>query len=578
MLWQIRIIITITVMMSAWSLAFAQAPDRDLRPRTASFSGCVTVEGKPSANVTIAATEHPPGIREARIFSLGGREFVDPYFYKTTTDSEGRYQISGLPAGTYQISPLAPAHVPESNLLGLDASVRVTLDEGEVRERVDFALSRGGVVTGRVTDEDGRPQVGRYVGLIELIDQNQRPEVSGISERALETDDRGVFRIFGLRKGRYIARAGGENDTLRGAISGKKTQVTYHPDVVNQEEATVIEVAEGKEITGVDIRLRNPKETFAASGRVINSVTGTPLAQTGVFCFRVERQEEEIGNHAADSITDTEGNFTLTGLKPGKYKAKLSRPPEGDSEYYSEGTYFEVSDGDVSGVEVLARRGAIISGEVLVEEGRDASVQARLSQLSLELVVYKEHFVGAIRDGSAVDWLRSQIGNDGAFRLTGAHPGKAMIRIAGDSTNSFYLLRVERDGVDVTNGFEIGPGEEVKGIRVVIGQGNGRILGSLKVIGGTLPEGVNLFVQVEREGSPRIGRAGEVDEKGRFVIKGLLTGEYSLFIFWGTKNHRRLDRNLTIPQPPKQRISVTNGAETQVSLTVDLSRREQEKQ
>jgi Carboxypeptidase regulatory-like domain len=152
MICQIRIIVTITVLMSAWLQAFAQAPDRDFRPRTASLSGRVTVEGKPSANITITATEDPQGIKEARIFSLGGLEFVDPYFYKTTTDSEGRYQITGLPAGNYRISPQAPAHVPESNLLGLDASVRVTLDEGEAREKVDFALSRGGVITGRVTE------------------------------------------------------------------------------------------------------------------------------------------------------------------------------------------------------------------------------------------------------------------------------------------------------------------------------------------------------------------------------------------------------------------------------------------
>src|SRR5262249_9121433 len=155
--------------------------------------------------------------------------------------------------------------------LGLYASVKITLDEGEAREKVDFALARGGVATGRVTDEDGRPQIGRKVKLVELVGPDELRELADIRGTALETDDRGIYRIFGLRRGRYVVKAGGEDDYLRHGIKARKTQVTYHPDVVKQEEAKVIEVTEGKEVTDVDIRLRGPVETFAVSGRVINS-------------------------------------------------------------------------------------------------------------------------------------------------------------------------------------------------------------------------------------------------------------------------------------------------------------------
>src|SRR5262249_61167958 len=90
--------------------------------------------------------------------------------------------------------------------------------------------------------------------------------------------------------------AGRENDIIRYTIHTINTQTTYHPDVVRQDEAKVIEVMEGGEVTGVDIRLRNPGATFAASGRVINSETGKPLPHAGVVCFPVENPEDESGN------------------------------------------------------------------------------------------------------------------------------------------------------------------------------------------------------------------------------------------------------------------------------------------
>jgi Carboxypeptidase regulatory-like domain len=573
-----RAYLTVAIVLLACSQSFAQAADYDRRPRTASASGRVTIEGKPAANVTVTVKEARSEMLEARIFSLGGREFVDHRFYKATTDAEGRYQISGLPAGQYIISTDAPAYLPQSRALGSDASTKITLDEGEAREKIDFALIRGGVITGRVTDEDGRPQVGRYVRLIEFVDRDQFREVGDMRAgvTALESDDRGIYRIFGLRAGRYIVLAGGEDDYLRGAITPRKTQLTYHPDVVRQEEAKVIEVREGEEVTGVDIRLRNPGATFAASGRVINSETGKPLPQTRVICFPVGNPEDEWGNWAADTLTDSEGNFTATGLKPGKYKAKYYPPQEG-SEYYSEGKYFEVSDGDVSGVEVTVRRGAVINGAVIVEEGRDATTNAKLSEASVMAQVWKGWLVGNTSYGSTVGFLNSKIGNDGSFRMTGVPPGKADIRLSS-SSKSLWRLRVERDGIDVNSGFEVRAGEEINSVRVIIGQGAGVIRGTLKIVGGVLPEGVVLSVDAGQGPPNYIGGSGEVDGKGRFVIAGLMTGEYSLSISWSIKYSLPSGQYLTLPRLPEKRVGVTNGAETQVSLTYDLSRKEQEKQ
>jgi hypothetical protein len=309
------------------------------------------------------------------------------------------------------------------------------------------------------------------------------------------------------------------------------------------------------------------------SGRVINSETGKPLPQVPVNCFLVENQEDESGNSVADSITDDDGNFTASGLKPGNYKAKLPSYSEG-FEYYSEGKYFEVHDGAVSGIEVVARRGAAISGVVIVEEGEDTKTQIILTQATLHADIYQTYLQGY----RSVGWLRSKIGADGGFRLVGAPPGRAQFRLSGNSSEPFHLMRIERDGVVVGNEIEVGPGEQVTNVRVIAGQGRGVIRGLLKIVGGTLPEGVNLSVYATREPPQNeMGASFDVDEKGRFLIKGLLTGEYTLGVSWSMKNYPPADQYPKIPPFPKQRVNVTNGAESQVTITYNLSRREQEK-
>ncbi|MCI0338318.1 MAG: carboxypeptidase regulatory-like domain-containing protein [Acidobacteria bacterium] len=560
------------------SSALSQTPTRDNRPRTASISGRVTISGKPAVNATVTVIEDDPKLQVGRIASQAGQEFVDQHYYRSKTDSEGNYQITDLPAGRFRVSALSRAFIPANKFLGGDAFKHITVDEAENREKVDFELVRGGVITGRVTDEEGRPQIGKYVRLSEVVGPGERREVSRDRYTRLETDDRGIYRIYGLRAGQYIVYAGGEYDTVGYFNRDKPYEVTYHPDVINQEQAKVIEVSEGGEVTDVDIKLIKVAvlKKFEALGRVIDSETGKSLPNVKVYCMYVENAEQEIGNSAGVVTTDGEGKFILASLKPGKYRVKLLSYHE-DTIYYSDGKFFVIDDGDVGGLEVIARRGATINGVVAIE-GNETSVQASLSQISVSTRVHKEHLVGNVRFNSPMGWFNSKIGPDGVFQVIGAPPGKATFSISGTSSNEGFLLGIERNGVDVKDGLEIGPGEKITGVRIVVGYGTGVIRGSVKVIGGTLPEGWTLSVQANRERAHQGGRAAQVNEKGQFVIEGLLTGVYDLFIYWSTKHNYPAGQGPKMSRPPTARVSVSNGAETQVTLTWDLSRNDQEKQ
>ena len=52
-------------------------------------------------------------------------------------------------------------------------------------------------------------------------------------------------------------------------------------------------------------------------------------------------------------------------------------------------------------------------------------------------------------------------------------------------TPRFSILRIERDGAALREGIQINPGEQVTGVRIVIGHGTNIVRGQLRVTGGS---------------------------------------------------------------------------------------------
>ena len=79
-----------------------------------------------------------------------------------TTDADGRYEVSNLPAGRYSIFVSRNGYV--SLQFGqqrpFEPGRPLDLGEGQLMDRIDFALPRGSVIAGRVTDELGEPMAG----------------------------------------------------------------------------------------------------------------------------------------------------------------------------------------------------------------------------------------------------------------------------------------------------------------------------------------------------------------------------------------------------------------------------------
>src|SRR6185295_19190434 len=86
------------------------------------------------------------------------------------------------------------------------------------------------------------------------------------------TDDRGIYRMFGLMPGRYNVAAGRGDTTFNGQVSAGRSRYTqvFHPDATDQTKATVVEISEGTEATNIDITLGRALQTFTVAGRVVD--------------------------------------------------------------------------------------------------------------------------------------------------------------------------------------------------------------------------------------------------------------------------------------------------------------------
>jgi protocatechuate 3,4-dioxygenase beta subunit len=513
----------------------------------ATVSGRITSGGKPAREVPVVLM---PAEWEMK------RETVA----KGSTDEDGRYKLTNVPPGRYQLTAVSPGYVfaePSANEWQQGKVINVAA--GDELKNLDFTLVRGGVVTGRVTDSDGRPAIEELVTLIPA-DARQRKEGQGRTQRAL-TDDRGVYRAWGLAPGRYLVYAGrGRDDNFYrgGGDSGAFYPQTFYPSVTEESQARVVEVTAGGESDEVDITLAKLTPTFMARGRVVDEDGRAVSGLTVAVGAMSEDGKRFLGNVSNSGKTDERGEFTIRGIRPGDWGAwAVSGEIFGDekSTSYSDPVTFEVTDSDVSGLELKMRRGAEVSGVISIEGTSDPAALARFREMRFGVWVN----TGAA-DAGVPNYVSFKPGTDGSFRITGLRPGRVMFDLEWPRPKGFSLLYVKREGVEQREGLEVRAGERVKNVQVAYAYGTSVVRGEVQFRGGPRPEGVTYIVQALRPGGLVAGEAAVLDSLGHFQIENLSAGEYELSLSdWSPNATNR---------SPLAKLSVTVPAEGEVKVTL----------
>jgi hypothetical protein len=177
-----------------WSVLAAVAVSaQQAVPNTARLSG-----------VVVGAGAAPQPVRRA-IVTIGGEGARGQ---SAVTDDQGRFAIGGLPAGRFTLTASKPAHLTAA--YGAKSpggpGTPILLGTGETISNLAIVLPRGAAISGVVRDRSGEAASTVQVTVIQIDAPNALTGAAPRPEPIL-TDDRGMFRAFGLKPGTYVVAA-----------------------------------------------------------------------------------------------------------------------------------------------------------------------------------------------------------------------------------------------------------------------------------------------------------------------------------------------------------------------------------
>jgi hypothetical protein len=344
------------------------------------------------------------------------------------TTSEGVFLFRDLPAGRYSIAANANGHLGGGFLQNRPGGAARFIDLGynDRRGGIRLVVWKFAAITGRVTDEHGDPAPDVRVNAL------QREMVSGrlslTRAASAWTDDRGMYRIAGLKPGGYLvgvlpsvttipvtlaaelaavasdAKAG---LSLRGSRllptgiairdgSGMRVgdsvlvQVDHavhahspdgdgrvrsylpsiHPGTTDPGQAAVVNVGAGESRTGIDLAI-DLVPTVRISGRVTRPDGPVPTLGLNLVPLSTSTVVDDFGYAppgGALAATDASGAFTFLSVPAGQYMLKTSRvpsPADRETEPVLWGAQsITVGDADITDLVLAIRPGIRVSGRL----------------------------------------------------------------------------------------------------------------------------------------------------------------------------------------------------------------------
>jgi protocatechuate 3,4-dioxygenase beta subunit len=328
-------------------------PPRDLA--TSNTDQLATGKGVISGVVVVAGTGQPA--RRARV-SLSS---PDVGRGKTAiTDDSGRFAFTALPEGRYNLSANKPGHISGSygQRIPGRSGTPIQLADGQ-QLRLQMQIWRGSVITGTVLDETGEAIPNTPVRVFRYVFQGGQRVLQ--SSGSAQTDDRGVYRVFGLQPGEYLVSAtprhtnaapGGAAEEARAALAaaleragargesplpmalaerervlgaaavvespladaGTGYAPVYYPGTTAPGSATSVIVGPGEEKIGIDFSYQ-----VVPVARIDGVVTSSTQLPPNVQITLVNTAFNVPGLSPGGARADANGSFRINNVPPGQY-------------------------------------------------------------------------------------------------------------------------------------------------------------------------------------------------------------------------------------------------------------------
>ena len=524
--------------------------------KSGSITGRVVNEsGQPLAGVSVSA--------RLAGYAIGMRT--------VTSNLEGKFQINGLDVGVYYLNANTPAYIaPTIDLDNPPPAYRIG-------DSVRLEMVKGGVITGTVTNSVNEPIVGIRVRAVMLKDasgKSTKGVLFSIGERS--TDDRGIYRIYGLTPGTYIVQAGGTG-TFSGGSPGDLDAPTFAPSST-RDTASEIQVRSGEE-TSIDIRYRGEP------GRVISGTVKTS-SPAGASVSLTSVGDGLISMNSSFQPPGSKG-FTLFGVADGEYEIVAQEVISSPSSLYADLAFSDpirvnVKGADVTGLELVPRPFGSIGGKILLESSKLPECQNKRQPLFSEtLVTLVQSKKERESDSTAIFRFfgnTSTVDRDGSFLVKNIRAGQysfnprffARYWYVKSMTLGSVPVGPTKTTVSTTrdasrNWTALKTGERVTGLTITLSEGAASIRGRIETAEDAKPEpGSRVYlVPAERDKleDPLHYFVSDIGGDGSFSLSNLPPGRYGTLVHVPGETTPTTTDKLRLPDAVEARTKIRRAAE-----------------
>ncbi len=494
----------------------------------------------------------------------------------TVTDDRGRFLFERLSPGTYTITASKAAYL--STVYGAKAPGRpgspLALTAGDRVTDIRLTLVRGAVLTGTLRDYAGMPAPNVHITVVPAGEASGVSTYSAPPEGPILTDDRGVYRAYGLAPGEYVIaatpRSAATGPTLRlppGTIdaalrelqarqSGRSTSTppapppprpvtggpVFYPGTPVGGDAMRIRVAPGEVREGLDFGL-DLAPVATVEGRVVmgdgSAIPGVQLTLTPIGPPLPEFSEFRLTLRQSP-----DGTFSYSNVIPGRYVLFVRGVPGTPPVSVGEGrggsprggggpgpgvlwamAEFGVSGGDVGGITLVLRPGLNVAGRV-VFDATSLKPPGNLTAIRVRLMRLKGTMAPQVPASAS---LRA----DATFAIGGVFPGSYSVAAFLPDESGWWLRSAMLDGRDLLDTpLELGAGAtDVTDLVLTFSDRRSELSGALRTGSGeAAADHVVIVLPVDRAlwQSERRVRATRPASDGRFTFADLPAGDYLL--------------------------------------------------
>jgi hypothetical protein len=439
------------------------------------------------------------------------------------TDAEGRFSLQ-LPPGSYRlwIERNGYARQVYGALSPAGEGTTLTLARGQQLGPITFRVAPLGAIAGRVMDEDGEPVQSAGIQVLRFSYANGHREL--ISVAGTTSNDRGEYRVFGLRAGRYLLQVSMPNAPMSrlpesGALIPEVQDAyapSYYPGVADVDSASLVSLGEGSELSDINFQLHKVR-ALGVHGRLASPVERFSSSQIQVVLAHNEGGVASHIGRISGSIDGSTGKFEVRGASPGSYFLVASQLFAGHA--LGGRVPLEVSATARQDVTVPLVSALEVTGTLELEGVPRGSVPNLVARLTAS-------------EGLALGPQPvSKVGSDGSIHFSGVTPGHWTLSF--DSLPEGLWIKSETFAGNEAPAGEFNFTENTRGqLHVVLAGNGGQISGTVSLDSQPSRATVVLVPSApELRDAHQMYRVTNTTERGLFTLKGVRPGSYKLFAF-----------------------------------------------